>query len=106
MFARVTYARYPPEQQDAGMHVVLDELLPALRRAPGYRGCVLLADGKPGTGLALVLWETEEAADNAASGRAVAAAYVKLAQGGLAIESRKLYEVVVHDEVGPLVEAI
>ena len=100
MFARVTHARYPPEQHAAGMEVVVEELLPALRRAPGYRGCVLLADGKPGSCLALVLWETEEAADAAAADRAVAAAYVKLAKGGLAIESRKIYEVVTHDEVG------
>jgi len=53
MFARVTHAWYPPEQHAAGMRVVLEDLLPALRRASGYRGCVLLADGKPGTCLAL-----------------------------------------------------
>jgi heme-degrading monooxygenase HmoA len=99
MFARVTHARYPSEQHAAGMEVVVEALLPALRLAPGYRGCLLLADGKPGSCLALVLWETEEAADAAAAGRDVAAAYVTLAKGGLAIESRKMYEVVVHDQV-------
>jgi heme-degrading monooxygenase HmoA len=104
MFARVTHARYPPEQHAAGRRVVLDELLPALRRAPGYRGCVLLADGKPGTGLAVVLWETEEAADAAAAAPGVAAAFVRLIAGGLAIESRKIYEVVTHDEVRPRAE--
>ena len=97
MFARVTHARYPPEQHAAGMRIVLDDLLPALRVAPGYRGCLLLADGNPGSCLALVLWETEEAADAAAAGDGVAAAYVKLAAGGLAIESRKIYEVVIQD---------
>lgn len=104
MFARVTHARYPPEQHAAGRRVVLEDLLPALRRAPGYRGCVLLADGKPGSCLALVLWDTEEAADDAAADRAVAAAYVRLVKGGLAIESRKIYEVVTHDEVRPRAE--
>ena len=99
MFARVSHAHYPPAQFGAGLRVVVEELLPALRRTPGYRGCLLLVDGKPGTGLAVVLWETEEAADAAAVNRAVVAAHVKLAALGLAIESRKIYEVVAHDEV-------
>ncbi len=106
MFARVSHARYPPEHYDVGIRVVLEGLLPALRRAPGYRGCCLLADGKPGAGLALVLWETEEAADDAAAGRDVAAAYVQLAKGGLAIESRKIYGVVAHDEVRHRAETV
>jgi len=101
MFARVSHARYPPEHYDAGIRVVLEGLLPALRRAPGYRGCCLLADGKPGAGLALVLWETEEAADAAAADRDVCAAHVALAGLGLAIESRKIYEVVARDEPRP-----
>ena len=71
MFARVSHVRYPPEHHDAGLRVVVEDLLPALRRAPGYRGCCLLAGGKPGTGLAVVLWETEEAADAASADRAV-----------------------------------
>ncbi len=101
MVARVTRARYPPEQRAAGTEIVMAELLPALRRVPGYRGCLFLAPGEPGICLALVLWESEEAADEAASNRAVAAAYVKLARGGLAIESRQIYEVVAHDEIRP-----
>ncbi len=101
MFARVTHARYPPEQHEAGMRIVVDDLLPALRRTPGYRGCCLLAGGKPGTGLAVVLWETEEAADAAAIDRAVAAAHVGLAVLGLEIEARKIYEVVARDGCGP-----
>ena len=100
MFARVSHARYPPAQFDAGLRVVVEELLPALRRTPGYRGCVLLADGKPGTGLAVVLWETEEAADAAAADRTVRAAHVQLSALGLAIEARQIYEVVAHDEHG------
>ena len=71
MFARVSHVRYPPQHYDAGLRVVMEDLLPALRRAPGYRGCCLLSGGKPGTGLAVVLWETEEAADAAAIDRAV-----------------------------------
>ena len=100
MFARVSYARYPPEQHDAGLRVVLEELVPALQRAPGYRGCHFLADGKPGTDLALVFWESEEAADAASADRGVTAARVKLAALGLAIESRKIYEVVAHNVHG------
>lgn len=98
MFARVSHARYPPEHHDAGLRVVIEELLPAFRRAPGYRGCCLLADGRPGIGLAVVLWASEEAADAASADRRVIAAHVQLSALGLAIEARQIYEVVAHDE--------
>ena len=101
MFARVSHVRYPPEQPDAGLRVVEADLLPALRRGPGYRGCCLLAGSKPGTGLAVVLWETEEAADAAAIDPEVSVAHMELATLGLAIEARQIYEVVVHDEPRP-----
>jgi hypothetical protein len=101
MFARVSHVRYPPEHHDAGLRVVSEELLPALRQAPGYRGCCLLAGGRPGTGLAVVLWASEEAADAAAADRGVTAAHVQLSALGLAIEARQIYEVVAHDEPRP-----
>ena len=100
MFARVSHVRYPPQHYDAGLRIVVEDLLPALRRAPGYRGCCLLAGGKPGTGLAVVLWETEEVADAAAIDRAVTAAHIELAALGLAIDERKIYEVVFQDAWG------
>ena len=102
MFARVSHARYPPEQYEAGLRIVLEDLLPAFRRAPGYRGCCLLAGSKPGTGLAVVVWETEEDADAASADRTVGAAHVKLGALGLAIESRQIFEVVIHDEPFPV----
>jgi hypothetical protein len=100
VFARVSHVRYPPQHYDAGLRVVVEDLLPALRRAPGYRGCCLLGGGKPGTGLAVVLWETEEVADAAATDRAVTAAHIELAALGLAIEERKIYEVVAWEARG------
>ena len=100
MFARVSHVRYPPEHHDAGLRVVSEELLPALRQVPGYRGCCLLSGGRPGTGLAAVLWASEEAADAAAADRAVTAAHVQLSALGLAIEARQIYEVVAHDGHG------
>ena len=99
MFARVSYERYPPEHHAAAIRIVLEELLPVLKEAPGCLGYLLLADGKPGAGLTLVLWETEEAADAASVDRGAVAAQVKLAALGLAIESRKMYEVVA--QIGP-----
>jgi hypothetical protein len=94
VFARVSHVRYPPQHYDAGLRIVVKDLLPALRRAPGYRGYCLLAGGKPGTGMAVVLWETEEVADAAAMDCAVTAAHIELAALGLAIEERKIYEVI------------
>jgi heme-degrading monooxygenase HmoA len=100
VFARVSHVRYPPQHYDAGLRIVVEDLLPAFGRAPGYQGCCLLASGKPGTGLAVVFWETEEAADAAAIDRAVRAAHVGLAALGMAIEARKIYEVVARDACG------
>lgn len=100
MFARVSHVRYPPEHHDAGLRVVLEDLLPALRQAPGYRGCLLLANSRPGTGLAVVLWASEETADAAAADRGVTAAHVQLSTLGLAIDARQIYEVVAHDAHG------
>jgi len=36
MVARVSFERFPREQHDEGLQIVVAELLPALRRAPGY----------------------------------------------------------------------
>ena len=83
------------------MNVLIGELVPSLQRAPGYRGCYLLADGKPATGIAVVQWDTEDAADTSSADSDVRAAHVKLAALGLAIDSRKIYEVVAHDEFHP-----
>src|SRR5829696_8904882 len=106
MFARVSHERFPREHHDAGMRNVVDVLLPALRQAPGYRDCYVLADGKPGAILLIALWATEEAADTASAQRDVIAAFVDLAALGLMIESRKIYEVVTWDEIKTGVEAV
>jgi hypothetical protein len=100
VFARVSDVRYPPQHYDAGLRVVVEDLLPALRRAPGYRGCWLLSSGKPGTALGVVLWESEDTADAAAINHAVMAAHVALAALGLALEERKIYEVIARDACG------
>ncbi len=97
MFARVSHARYPSEHREIGLQVILDELLPALRQSGGYQGCCLLADSKPGTGLSVVLWESEQAANNAAMNSNVSAVHVKLAKLGLVIDTRQIYDVVVCD---------
>ena len=102
MFARISHTLYPSEHYDIGMRILIDELIPSLQRIPSYRGCYLLADGKPGTGLALVLWDTEDAADISSADSDVRAAHIKLASLGLVIESRKIYEVVAHDAPRPM----
>ncbi len=100
MVARVSFERFPREQHEAGVRIVIEELLPALRRAPGYQGCYVLADGRPGTLLLVMHWETEEAADAASAERGVTVAFVKLVALGLKIESRQLYEVLAQDVPG------
>jgi heme-degrading monooxygenase HmoA len=97
VFARVSHARYPPEHREVGLQVILEELLPGLRQSRGYQGCCLLAHGKPGTGLSVVFWESEQAANGAAMNATVSAAHVKLAALGLAIDARQIYDVVICD---------
>jgi heme-degrading monooxygenase HmoA len=100
VFARVSQVQYPPQHYDAGLRVVVEDLVPALRRVPGYQGCCLLTDGKPGTGLSVVLWASEEAADAATSHAPVTDALRKLLALGLLIEARKIYEVAARDAWG------
>ncbi len=94
MYARVSFTRYPGENRDAGMKIVEHELIPALKVTKGYRGYYLLGDGKPGMGLAIVMWETEADADASATAPGIAEASAKLAALGLEVESRKMYEIV------------
>ena len=99
MIARVSQARFPVEHQAAGLRVIRQALLPAFRQAAGYCGCVLLVSARPGAGLSVVLWETEDAADAAAADQTVMAAHVRLAAIGLVFEARQVFAVVVHDRV-------
>ena len=60
MFARVHTVQTPPEQHEAGLRVVLEEVMPWLRDSTGFRGYIRFVDPANGKVLGVTLWATEE----------------------------------------------
>ena len=60
MFARVHVLKLTPEQDERGLDLVRDELLPWLRDSTGYRGLIRLADREHGKTLVITLWADED----------------------------------------------
>jgi hypothetical protein len=60
VFARVHVIQSTPEQQDEGLKIVRDQLLPWLRDSSGYRGLIRLADRAGGKTLVVTLWADEK----------------------------------------------
>jgi len=61
MHARSTTFRGRPERLEAGIAVVREEVLPALRGMDGFVGLSLLVDRDSGACIATTAWESEEA---------------------------------------------
>jgi heme-degrading monooxygenase HmoA len=61
VYARVHVLETTPEQSDAGLEIVRDQLLPWLRDTSGYRGLIRLLDREAGKTLVITLWADEEA---------------------------------------------
>jgi hypothetical protein len=64
MYAQIITFQESPEQVDAGIAHVLDDVIPALEHAPGLTG-VWLADRAKGKRLSIMVWESEAAASAA-----------------------------------------
>ena len=60
MFARLHVLESTPEQQDAELEIIRDQLLPWLRDSSGYRGLIRLSDREGGKALVITLWADEE----------------------------------------------
>lgn len=96
MFARVHVLQTTPEQSDAGLEIVRDQLLPWLRDASGYRGLIRLLDRENGKTLVISLWADEESlqASTEAGGRFAELTAQTTGAGRLATD---LYEAVLFD---------
>jgi hypothetical protein len=64
MYAQIVTFQESPEQVDAGIAHVLDDVIPALEHASGLTG-VWLADRGKGKRLSIMVWESEAAASAA-----------------------------------------
>jgi hypothetical protein len=60
MHARVHILETTPEQHDAGLEIIRDQLLPWTRESTGFRGMVGLSNRERTTSLVITLWEDEE----------------------------------------------
>ncbi len=79
--------------------IAAESMLEWLRQFDGYQGLLVLADGEAERARIMTLWETREAADRSARGRAQVRDSM-VAGVGVAVESVELYEVVVDDRPG------
>jgi heme-degrading monooxygenase HmoA len=60
VFARITTYEGRPERLEEFRRAMVEHVMPALRRLPGFQGILFLADHQSGKLLAVALWETEE----------------------------------------------
>ena len=60
MFARLHTLETTPEQHDAGLEIVREQLLPWLRESTGFRGLIRLARRDGRRTLVITLWADEE----------------------------------------------
>ena len=60
MLARLHTLDATPEQYEAGLRIVKDDLLPWARESSGYCGAIGLVDRDSGKALLLTLWSDEE----------------------------------------------
>ena len=61
MLARLHTLEATPEQYEAGLRIVRDDLLPWARESSGFCGAIGLVDRDTGKALLLTLWSDEEA---------------------------------------------
>ena len=94
MHARLTATRFADGAAiDAVIRVVDEELIPALRRVPGFVGYEGLLDRAAGTGLAVSLWATEAQARALRQDAAIGALLARLEALGVELGSPVIYEV-------------
>ena len=67
MLARLHTLDATPEQYEAGLRIVKDDLLPWARESSGFCGAIGLVDRDSGKALLLTLWADEEARTNSAA---------------------------------------
>jgi heme-degrading monooxygenase HmoA len=80
---------------DRGISFVRDRIVPAARQQPGIVAAYWLADRPSGRGLAVTIWESEDAM-LAGDAAAREAAQTEKEEGAVEAAALELYEVVAH----------
>ena len=61
MHARVTISETPVDKVDLAVKLINEEIIPAAKKIPGYKGGYWLGDRSSGKGITITPWESEEA---------------------------------------------
>jgi hypothetical protein len=61
MHALVNHTKSDPAKFDEGVRVVKEKVIPTVKKQAGFKGGYWLFDRKTGKGLAVTLWEGEQA---------------------------------------------
>jgi heme-degrading monooxygenase HmoA len=61
MFVRVTTITTPADRIDEAIRIYRDSVVPAFKQQPGYRSTMMLSDRASGKGMAISVWETQQA---------------------------------------------
>jgi hypothetical protein len=92
MYARlIEFSGADPDKRDKMMEMVRGTVIPMLREYDGFAGYIAMYDADNRRAKAVLLWETEEAAEEAE--KTLVERRKQLAGGvGLTVESQDLYE--------------
>jgi hypothetical protein len=93
MHARVTSAQLKPDQVDAFVNMIRDQVIPRAQNLPGFKGGYWLVDRSTGKGYGITLFESKEALD-ASEAQADRIREEASRGAGLAVPSFERYEVV------------
>jgi hypothetical protein len=100
MYARlISFSGADPARREEAKETIRGTVIPMLRKFDGFAGYFALYDGENRRAKAIILWETEEAAESAE--QEVFERRKQLASSiGLTVESADLYEVPVFELEG------
>ena len=95
MYARVTPSRLAdPSKREEARRLIDEQVVPALRQMPGFRGYLALGNQATGRSLAITLWETQEQAETFRSTEGVRELLAKAEELGFTFETPETYEVI------------
>jgi hypothetical protein len=100
MYARlISFSGADPEKRDNAIETIRGTVIPMLREYDGFSGYIALYDAQNRRAKAVLLWDSEDAAEEAE--KTLVERREKLASGvGLTVESADLYEAPVVDVEG------
>ncbi len=94
MDACVTPSRLAdPSKREAARRLIDEQVVPALRQMPGFRGYLALGTQATGRSLAITLWETQEQAETFRSTEGVRELLAKAGEQYFTFVAPETYEV-------------